>query len=69
MEMEDPEMIRRLNAAVRTFSDACDRMRDAAALMRLDLVELAAAADKDLTASLEDATAAVIQRASGKPRG
>lgn len=63
----DPEMQRRLNATVLAFAEACERMRDAATLVRLELIELAAAMDEDLTASLEDATAAAIQIASRLP--
>lgn len=63
----DPEMQRRLNAAVLDFAAACERMRDAAHLARLEMIELAAALDEDLTASLEDATAAAIQAARGLP--
>jgi hypothetical protein len=58
---------RRLTATVREFAAACERMRDAATLARLEMVELAAAMDEDLTASLEDATAAAIQTARGMP--
>ena len=63
----DPEMQRRLNATVLAFAAACERMRDAATLARLELIELAAAMDEDLTASLEDATSAAIQTARGLP--
>lgn len=67
MAMIDPEMQRRLNATVLAFAEACERMRDAATLARLEMIELAAAMDEDMTASLEDATAAAIQTASGRP--
>lgn len=67
MAQVDPEMQRRLTAAVMQFSGACERMRDAATLAKFELIELAAALDDDLMASLEDATAAAIQTARGLP--
>ena len=63
----DPEMQRRLEATVREFAAACERIRDAANMARLEMIELAAALDEDLTDSLEDATAATIQTARGLP--
>lgn len=67
MAMIDPETQRQLTATVREFAAACERMRDSAALARLEMIELAAARDEDLTASLEDATAAAIQTARRLP--
>jgi hypothetical protein len=67
MAMTDPEMQRRLLASMRELTAACHRMRDVATLAKLEFVELAAAMDKDLTESLEDATAAAIQAARGRP--
>lgn len=67
MAQIDPEMQRRLNGVVAEFGKACERMRNAMTLATFELVELAAALDEDLTASLEDATAAAIQVARGKP--
>lgn len=63
----EPEQQRRLDATVRQFAAACERLRDAATLASLEMVEMAAAMDEDLRASLEDAAAAAIKTARGMP--
>lgn len=70
MAQMDPEFQKRLNASVQQFAEACQRMVTAIELSRLEMAELAAVLDRDLKASLEDASAAIIQQAryrSGKP--
>jgi len=69
MDNMNPKNILKIAAAMKKSINALTRMNDAATLANLEMIELTAALDTDLSESLEDAATAAIQKASGKLSG